>query len=354
MELKKTQTAIDSDIHIAMLSKSIYGKANKYQPRISLRETETAIKNVKWFFQNELSKALNIERKTSPLFVLSETGLNDNLNGVERPVSFDFKCGANGQIIHSLSKWKRMTLHRFGFEKGTGIYTDMNAIRRDEDLSPIHSYYVDQWDWELVIEKSERSIETLKNTVMKIYDAIKRLERYVQEILPHLEAKLPEDIVFITTQELEDAYPNLTPKERENEICRKHKAVFLMQVGKTLRSGSIHDSRAPDYDDWELNGDILFYYDVLDMALELSSMGVRVDSKSLESQLKHCKKESYMKFEYHQMISSESLPFTIGGGIGQSRLCMFMLKKLHIGEVQSSVWPKEVYEICNQFGIKFL
>jgi len=355
MLAEKTQEDIDTEIHQRMLEKSIYNEPGKYMPRLSAKKTESAIKEIKCFFQNELSSALNIERKTSPLFVSSETGLNDNLSGFEKSVAFNLRCGINAQIVHSLAKWKRMTLHRFGYEEGTGLYADMNAIRREEDLSPIHSYFVDQWDWELVISKKERTIEMLKSTVVKIYGAIKRLEKYVSEAYPVLEASLPEEITFVTTQELENAYPDLSPKERENLICKQHKAVFLMQVGKVLtKSGNVHDARAPDYDDWELNGDILLYYDVLDMAFEISSMGIRVDSASLEKQLKHAGKEEYMQFEYHQKIAAGELPFTIGGGIGQSRLCMFMLKKLHIGEVQSSIWPKHVVALCEKFGIGLL
>jgi aspartate--ammonia ligase len=247
-----------------------------------------------------------------------------------------------------------MILHKNKFPIGTGIYTDMNAIRRDEDLSPIHSYYVDQWDWELVIDEKERSIDKLKSVVKIIYKSLINLEKMIEEKYPSLKAKLPKEIVFVTTQELEDEYPELTAKERENEICKKQGAVFLMQVGKKLKSGSIHDSRAPDYDDWELNGDILVYYDVLDMALELSSMGIRVDSRSLVSQLQQSGKEEYMKYEYHQMIESNKYPFTIGGGIGQSRICMFILNKLHVGEVQSSIWSDKSLEICKEFGIELL
>lgn len=350
----KTQEEMDFEIHQKMLSRTKYSKNIKYIPSLSVIETERAIKEIKWFFQNDLSKRLNLERKTSPIFALSETGINDELSGTDRPVSFEFKCGKQAQIIHSLTKWKRMILHKYKYSIGSGIYTDMNAIRRDEDLSLIHSYYVDQWDWELVIDERERTIEKLKDVVRNIYESIKALEKLMEERYSSLKAKLPKEIVFVTTQELEDEYPELTPKDRENEICKKHGAVFLMQVGKRLKSGSIHDSRAPDYDDWELNGDILVYYDVLDMALEVSSMGIRVDSKSLSSQLKAAGKEEYMKYEYHQMIESSKYPLTIGGGIGQSRICMFILNKLHVGEVQSSIWSDKVLEICKEFGIELL
>ncbi|KAI5171484.1 aspartate--ammonia ligase [Nematocida sp. LUAm3] len=348
------QVGIDVDLHKKALSKSMYTPEKKYMSKISGRDTERAVKEIKQVFQSELSKALGVERKACPLFVSSDSGLNDGLSGYERPVAFDFRCGVSAQIVQSLAKWKRMTLYNFGYEEGSGIYADMNAIRRDEDLSPIHSYYVDQWDWELVISKEKRTLETLKSIVEKIYASIKGVERHICSMYPSLECSLADKITFITSQELETAYPDLSPKEREDLVCKKHGSVFLMQIGKVLESGNIHDSRAPDYDDWELNGDILVHYDVLDIAFELSSMGIRVDAVSLEKQLRHCKKEDFMKFEYHQHISQSLLPFTIGGGIGKSRLCMFMLKKLHIGEIQPSIWPQEVLDLCETYGVHLL
>lgn len=331
-------------------------KPDGYKSSLNIRMTEVAIKQTKDFFENELAKELNLTRVSAPLFVKPETGLNDNLNGVERPVSFDVK-GVGGdtvEIVHSLAKWKRMALKRYGFESGEGLYTDMNAIRRDEDLDNLHSVYVDQWDWERIIQKSERTEETLKGIVRKIFSVFKRTEDYLASIYPELQRFLPEDIFFITTQELEDMYPALSPKERENTLAREKKAFFIMKIGDLLKSGIKHDGRAPDYDDWSLNGDIVFYYPVLDIAFEVSSMGIRVDETSIVEQLKKAECEDRKNFKFHKDIINKELPYTIGGGIGQSRICMFFLGKAHIGEVQSSVWSDEMFEECSKNNIELL
>lgn len=327
-----------------------------YNPRLDGRETERAIKFIKDTFQHEIIAALNLQRISAPLFVRPETGLNDNLNGVERPVSFDAPCigGATLEIVHSLAKWKRMTLGRYGFSAGEGLYTDMNAIRRDEEVDNLHSMYVDQWDWEAVINKSDRNIDTLKRYVKKIYTAMKSTQSRVCQNYKDISNNFPEEITFITTQELEDMYPDLEPKERENKLLREKKAVFLMQIGKDLKSGKKHDGRAPDYDDWELNGDIIVYYPLLDMAYELSSMGIRVDEDSLLSQIKIAGCDDRLELDFHKKLLNKELPYTIGGGIGQSRLCMFMLGKAHIGEVQSSVWPDDMRAECEKNSIKLL
>ena len=326
-----------------------------YKCNETLIETEMHIKKIKDYFENKLSEALNLTRVSAPLFVKKSTGLNDNLNGVERPVAFDVK-GINDEfeIVHSLAKWKRMSLARYNFEVGSGLYTDMNAIRRDEDLDNLHSVYVDQWDWEKIITKEQRTLETLKETVNKIYGVFKEVEEFSVTQLIKSEKSLPEEIFFITTQELEDKYPELTPKEREDAICKEHKAVFIMKIGDVLNSGEKHDGRAPDYDDWSLNGDILFWNPVLERAFELSSMGIRVDEKSLEEQLKKTNCEDRKNLEFHKLLLEGKLPYTIGGGIGQSRICMFFLKKAHIGEVQASVWDEKNIEFCNQYGITLL
>ena len=327
-----------------------------YNPKLDGRETERAIKFIKDTFQHEIIAALNLQRISAPLFVRPETGLNDNLNGVERPVSFDAPCigGATLEIVHSLAKWKRMTLGRYDFEPGEGLYTDMNAIRRDEEVDNLHSMYVDQWDWEAVINQSDRTIDTLKDFVQKIYTAMKSTQSRVCQKYKAIENNFPEEITFITTQELEDMYPDLEPKERENKLLREKKAVFLMQIGKDLKSGKKHDGRAPDYDDWELNGDIIIYYPLLDMAYELSSMGIRVDEDSLVAQIKASGCEDRLELDFHKKLLNKELPYTIGGGIGQSRLCMFMLGKAHIGEVQASVWPDDMRKACEENGIKLL
>ncbi|MGE5607101.1 MAG: aspartate--ammonia ligase [Bacteroidota bacterium] len=321
---------------------------SNYNPKLNLKETEIAIKKVKDFFENALARELNLTRVSAPLFVKPETGLNDNLNGIERPVDFDVKAigGSECEIVQSLAKWKRMALKKYNFFPGEGLYTDMNAIRRDEDLDNLHSIYVDQWDWEKIIPKEERTMGTLREIVNRIYKVFRETEEYIHNLYPVLEKSLPPEIHFISTQELEDQYPDLTPKEREDAITKEKGAVFLSQIGKTLHSGTRHDGRAPDYDDWELNGDIIFWYPLLEKAFEVSSMGIRVDEASLISQLKQTGNEERLNLQFHRDLMAGNLPYTIGGGIGQSRICMFFLKKAHVGEVQSSVWPDEMLEEC--------
>lgn len=331
-------------------------KPNGYKSGLDIRMTEIAIKQIKDFFEDELARELKLTRVSAPLFVKPETGLNDNLNGVERPVAFDVK-GIDGdrvEVVHSLAKWKRMALKRYGFSSGEGLYTDMNAIRRDEDLDNLHSVYVDQWDWEKIIDKSQRTEETLKSIVRQIYSVFKRTEDYITGIYPSLKRFLPQDIFFVTTQELEDMYPGLTPKERERELAKEKRAVFIMKIGDTLKSGTKHDGRAPDYDDWALNGDIVFYYPVLDIAYEVSSMGIRVDEDSLAAQLKKAGCEDRKSLPFHTQLIKKELPYTIGGGIGQSRICMFFLGKAHIGEVQASVWSDEMIRECSENNIELL
>lgn len=324
-----------------------------YKSVLDLMETQVAIKFVKDTFQNELVKKLQLLRVTAPLFVLKNSGLNDNLSGVETPVSFTIN-DKNIEIIHSLAKWKRMALGKYNFKPETGLYTDMNAIRKDEHLDCIHSLYVDQWDWERVILKEQRTIKYLKKIVRLIYKAILSLENKVSKKYPSLKIELPKGIYFISTKELEEKYPSLSNKEREDVICREKKAVFLYQIGIPLKNGLPHDSRASDYDDWNLNGDILLYNELYDMAFEISSMGIRVDEESLVKQLRE-KEELYkLDNEYCQNIINKKLPYTIGGGIGQSRLCMFFLKKAHIGEVQVSYWDKEEIEKLKEIGIELL
>ena len=326
-----------------------------YKSALSLRETQHAIKYIKDTFQQTLSFAVTLDRVTAPLIVRRDSGINDDLNGVERKVSFDMLADdGEAEVVQSLAKWKRMALYRYGYRVGEGIYTDMNAIRRDDKMDNVHSIFVDQWDWEKVITREQRNIDFLKDTVRSIVKAIVFTKRQVTLRYPELNAQIVEEPYFITTQELEDKYPGKTAKERERLITKEYKTVFLMQIGKMLKSGEPHDGRAPDYDDWELNGDILFWDDVIDDAIEISSMGIRVDEKSLASQLKAANAEDRMKFKYHQMIADGTLPLTIGGGIGQSRLCMFLLEKAHICEVQSSVWPEEMIEICEKNGMHLL
>ena len=327
----------------------------KYECALSLIETEVAIKFIKDTFERELAKALKLTRVSAPLFVQPETGLNDNLNGYERAVRFDvLTLGKEVEIVQSLAKWKRMALSKYGFPHGTGLYTDMNAIRRDEVLDELHSVYVDQWDWEKIIDRKERRLSYLKKTVNNIYKALKKLESAVEKKYPQLKPTLPENITFISTLELEEMYPDLPRKQRETEAAKKYGAVFLYGIGYPLKDGIPHDGRAADYDDWKLNGDILLWYDVLGIAMEISSMGVRVDEKSLVKQLKK-KKELYkLENPYCQGIIDGTLPLTIGGGIGQSRLCMFFLKKAHIGEVQSSVWSDECIKENAEKGIYLL
>ncbi|WP_455713979.1 aspartate--ammonia ligase [Anaerosporobacter sp.] len=327
-----------------------------YQPAINIRQTEVAIKDVKDFFEKELAKELNLTRVSAPLFVKPETGLNDNLNGVERPVSFGIKeqNDANAEIVHSLAKWKRLALQRYGFSVGEGLYTDMNAIRRDEDTDNIHSIFVDQWDWEKIITKETRTVETLQDTVKKVYNALKSTEKFICDKYTYVNPIMPEEISFITTQELEDMYPDSTPKEREYKIAKLKGAIFIMQIGGALKSGERHDGRAPDYDDWSLNGDIIMYYPVLDIALELSSMGIRVDEDSLREQLKISDCMDRANLPFQKALLNGELPYTIGGGIGQSRICMFFLRKAHIGEVQASIWPDDMFEYATANGIALL
>lgn len=326
-----------------------------YKSNTTLIETEVNIKKIKDFFEKTLAEKLNLTRVSAPLFVDAKSGVNDNLNGVERPVKFDILAtGEEVEIVHSLAKWKRLSLYRYGFNVGEGLYTDMNAIRRDEELDNLHSIYVDQWDWEKIITKEDRNEEKLKEIVKDIYDVFKKTEKYVHSDLIKEEDKLPEDIFFITTQELEDIYPNLTPKEREDAICKEHKAVFIMKIGDSLKSGEKHDGRSPDYDDWSLNGDILFWYPLLERAVELSSMGIRVDKKALDYQLRVSGNDYRRELEFHKLLLKEELPFTVGGGIGQSRICMFFLNKAHIGEVQASTWDDKNMKICREYDIKLL
>ena len=327
----------------------------RYESSLGVIETQQAIKDLKDFFENRLGEMLKLTRVSSPLFVLPETGTNDNLNGVEKPVSFEVPhLRKDAEIVHSLAKWKRVALKKYGFSVGRGLYTDMNAIRKDEELDNLHSLYVDQWDWELIINQEDRTMKTLKKVVKSLYKVFKETEEHVHMIYPEVECVLPEEITFITTQELLDMYPNLTPKEREDAIVREKKAVFLMQIGKVLSNGEKHDGRSPDYDDWDLNGDILFYNPVLDNAIELSSMGIRVDEKALERQLKLANCEDRKELDYHKALLEGKLPYTIGGGIGQSRICMFFLNKAHIGEVQVGIWPQEMVEECAKSGIELL
>ena len=327
-----------------------------YRSKLSLLETERAIKLLKDTFERELADALHLTRVSAPLFVRPETGLNDDLSGVERPVAFDMPAlgGAEGQIVHSLAKWKRQALHRYGFGHGEGLYTDMNAIRRDEALDNIHSLYVDQWDWELVIDRDERNLETLVAVVEKIIGALRTTELRLTEAYPVFGRKIPEKLFVVTTQELEDTYPDLTAKEREDAICREFGLVLLTQIGGKLRSGSAHDMRAPDYDDWSLNGDILVWDYTRGHALELSSMGIRVDADAMDRQLTLAGKDERRVLPYHRAVLENELPLTIGGGIGQSRLCMYFLEKAHIGEVQASCWPDEMWAECEKRGIHLL
>lgn len=327
-----------------------------YRSPLTIRETEVAIKEIKDHFERSLAKSLHLTRVSAPLFVKPESGLNDNLNGVERPVSFGIReqDDTPAEIVHSLAKWKRYALKHYGFHSGEGLYTDMSAIRRDEDTDNIHSIYVDQWDWEKVISKEERNMETLQYTVRKVYSALKETEDYISKRYNYIEPLLPDDIFFITSQELEDLYPNCDSKEREHRLAKEKGAIFVSQIGKVLASGEKHDGRAPDYDDWELNGDIIVYYPILDIALELSSMGVRVDEEALARQLKLSGCEDRANLPFQKSLLNQELPYTIGGGIGQSRICMYYLRKAHIGEVQSSIWPDDIFNCALENGIQLL
>ena len=327
-----------------------------YHSDLSLYDTQIAIKTVKDFFQQTLSERLYLLRVSAPLFVTPESGLNDNLNGVERPVTFGVKEQNDRpvEIVHSLAKWKRYALKQYGFHIGEGLYTDMNAIRRDETTDNIHSIYVDQWDWEKIILKKDRNITFLKDTVREIYKVLKKTEKYMAIRYDYIEEILPKEIFFITTQELLDLYPNLPPKEREDRIAREKGAVFLMEIGDKLTNGEPHDGRAPDYDDWHLNGDIIVWYPVLNRSLELSSMGIRVDEEALQRQLTLAGCEERSELPFQKAILEKQLPYTIGGGTGQSRICMFFLRKAHIGEVQSSIWPDQIRETALQNQIVLL
>lgn len=329
-----------------------------YRTLLSVYDTQKAIGLLKRLFEDQLAANLNLFRVSAPLFVEESTGLNDNLNGYERPVSFDIpNIGRDAQVVQSLAKWKRMALHVYGFYPGKGLYTDMNAIRRDEDvLDNLHSVYVDQWDWEKVIEQKDRTLDYLKSTVMDIAAAVSETERTMRAIYPQLQVlpRLERTVTFVTTQELEDRWPDLSPKERENEFLKEHKTAFIIGIGGALRSGSKHDGRSPDYDDWTLNGDLLYWNDLLGCAFELSSMGIRVDPATLDKQLTIAGCDDRRKHTYHRMLLNGELPLTIGGGIGQSRLSMLLLGKAHIGEVQASVWDAETIQACKDAGVKLL
>ncbi|MCR4906522.1 MAG: aspartate--ammonia ligase [Clostridiales bacterium] len=326
-----------------------------YKPKLSVYETQLAIDTIKRTFQMNLAIELNLRRVSAPLFVREDSGLNDNLNGVERPVGFDIPAvGRDAQVVHSLAKWKRLALKNYDFYVGKGLYTDMNAIRRDEELDNLHSVYVDQWDWEKVIDESMRNEDYLRATVKKILSAVVATNNALRYDFPKLSCRIEPEVTFITSQELEDLYPTLTPKERENTFVREHPTTFLEKIGGKLRSGKPHDGRAPDYDDWELNGDILIWNDLLGCAFEISSMGIRVDPASLARQLKLAGCEERASLPFHRMLLNGELPLTIGGGIGQSRLCMLMMQTAHIGEVQVSVWDDDTLETAARAGVPLL
>ena len=326
-----------------------------YHTPLSVYEMQRAIEFIKSNFQVNLSNALNLRRVSAPLFVEENSGLNDNLNGVERPVGFDIPdVGANAQVVQSLAKWKRLALKRYQFNVGKGLFADMNAIRRDEEVDNLHSIYVDQWDWEKVISAEDRNVDYLKRTVRDIVGAISETSDALNIAFPSLRTKLGREVFFITTQELEDLYPDLTPKQREDEICKQKGVVFVMQIGKVLKSGIKHDGRAPDYDDWDLNGDILYWNEVLGHAFEISSMGIRVDPKSLDAQLTIAGCDDRRTLPFHRMLLAGELPLTMGGGIGQSRLCMLLIGTAHIGEVQASLWDKETQKVCEEAGVLLL
>ena len=337
----------------------------QYQPILDVKETERAIRLIKEFFQTNLAFELNLTRVTAPLFVKAGTGINDNLNGVELPVSFNIKAmnGCNVEIVQSLAKWKRMMLADYGFQQGEGLYTDMNAIRPDEVLDNVHSLYVDQWDWERMMSSEERNVESLKEIVRKIYDVIRRTEKYIAYEYNVIQPILPKTITFFHSEDLESQYPDLTPKEREDIVCKEHGAVFIIGIGSALKNGKPHDGRAPDYDDWStpvdggykgLNGDILVYYPVLDRAYELSSMGIRVDADALLRQLEITGDMDRKDLLFHRRLLNGELPLSIGGGIGQSRLCMLYLRKAHIGEIQASIWPDDMIRQCREHNIFLL
>ncbi len=326
-----------------------------YKPKLSVYETQRAIDFIKRTFQTNLAYELNLRRVSAPLFVAENSGLNDNLNGYERPVSFDIPAvGANVQVVHSLAKWKRLALKKYDFYVGKGLYTDMNAIRRDEDTDNLHSVYVDQWDWEKVIDREMRTEEYLKMTVKGIVRAIYDTNEVLKREFPALSCNISRDVTFVTSQELEDLYPDLTGKEREHAFVKEHPTTFLMKIGGKLKSGKPHDGRAPDYDDWELNGDLILWNDVLGCSIELSSMGIRVYAESLDRQLKLAGCDDRRELPFHKMLLNDELPLTMGGGIGQSRLCMLMMQNAHIGEVQVSIWDAKTIEACEKAGIMLL
>ncbi len=327
----------------------------KYIKKLDVLETQKAIRSLRHRFEENLCDGLNLSRASAPLFVKKGSGINDDLNGVERPVSFDIlETGDDMEVVHSLAKWKRMALGKYHFPMHTGLYTDMNAIRRDEVCDPIHSIYVDQWDWEKVISKEDRTVDYLKDTVYRIYSAILNTADGVERLYPQLDSYLPRKIKMITTYELEERYPELTPKQRENAAAKEYGALFLMQIGGRLKNGEKHDGRAPDYDDWSLNGDIIVYNRVTDAAFELSSMGIRVDKEALVRQLEAENMLDRLKLPFHKALMNDELPLTIGGGIGQSRLCMLLLQKAHIGEVHASVWPQSQIAYCKKIGAELL
>ncbi|MCI1305294.1 MAG: aspartate--ammonia ligase [Lachnospiraceae bacterium] len=327
-----------------------------YDPKMTVRETQEAIKYIRDTFQREFGREMNLSRISAPLFVEKSSGLNDNLNGVERPVSFDvpWKPGETIEVVQSLAKWKRMALKRYGFQPGEGLYTNMNAIRRDEELDNLHSCYVDQWDWERVITKEQRTAETLRTTVCDIFRIIKHMEHEVWYKYPRAVYPLPDEIHFVDTEDLLAKYPDKSARERENLAAKEYGCIFLTRIGDKLANGEPHDGRAPDYDDWQLNGDIIFWYKPLNCALEISSMGIRVDEKSLAEQLKKAGCEERANLPYHKMLLNRELPYTIGGGIGQSRLCMLLLGRAHVGEVQASIWPEEMRRACAEHNITLL
>ena len=333
---------------------SVYIKEG-YKSKLSLYETQIAIGVIKRVFEDNLKSALGLHRVSAPLFVTPESGLNDNLNGIERPVEFDvLETKANVQVVQSLAKWKRLALKKYGFSAGEGIVTDMNAIRRDEEMDNLHSIYVDQWDWEKVITAEQRTEAFLESQISAIHGAIMAAHEYLQQQYPVLSAKMADKVFFITSQELEDMYPALSSKEREHAITREHGAVFIKQIGGALRSGERHDGRAPDYDDWTLNGDLLYWSDVLDRSVEIQSMGIRVNEQSMARQLEIANATDRAALPFHKALLSGELPLTVGGGIGESRLCMILLEKLHIGEVQVSVWDDATVSACEAGGVKLL
>lgn len=328
----------------------------QYDPKLSVRETQEAIKYIRDTFQKEFGKEMNLERISAPLFVEKRSGLNDDLSGTERKVSFDLRDLPDDEVevVQSLAKWKRMALYRYGFRPGEGLYTNMNAIRRDETLDNLHSVYVDQWDWEKVIRREERNEETLRAVVRTIFKVIKHMEHEVWYKYPQAVYHLPDDIYFIDAEDLRKRYPALSAKERENAICKEQGCVFVMRIGDALGDGRPHDGRAPDYDDWQLNGDILFWFEPLKQALEISSMGIRVSEESMAEQLRKAGAEERGELPYHRMVLDGTLPYTIGGGIGQSRLCMLLLGRAHVGEVQASIWPEEMRTLCAEHNMILL